>query len=208
MKALAKKIRREWEQTLFWVSVGVFVLTVLLRLIGFGGHEASVPTRKDMPLRKPILSDAAFAFLEAAPKLDVEANNPFGTVVERRPPVRRPWQDQKPKAEPPKPAPAEPPRAAEPPKRAEPPKALPPKPPVTRVVEYLGCTTTPSGAQVGYVETVDPASKKKSRSFVQKGGKLEGVEVQSFSEDALEVRDAKGRVHRIPFGEKKTIAVE
>jgi len=157
------------------------------------------PTPKPAP--KPAVVEKPVETPKPAPK---------PAVVEK--PVETPKPAPTPTPKPaPKPAvvekPVETPKPA--PKPVDPPKPKPkPKPPSIRIVEYRGTMTTTSGERVALVQTKDPVSKKEALRFVKKGGKLLGVEISDFTEDALKVRDSKGRSRSIAFGEQQKIVTE
>ena len=226
MNRLWKAICGEWEKVLFGACVFLLAVVILFWYGGFGAQSRNPYASKRAPPSPSLLGRTAFAFLDKEPEWDAEQNNPFSFAMKQKGKrkARWPWQKKKepgkwkrakpatPKkpakkvAKPPvpKPKPKPKPKPTVKPK----PKPKPKKKPVVRIVRYQGTMTTGSGIALGYVEIIDPKTKKKSLRFVKKGTTIQGVKVQGFSDKHLEIMDLKGRTRKIAYGEEKKIVLE
>jgi hypothetical protein len=188
------------------------VLLVFLGLIGAG-----VGSRRDLgqkrgrtPKYQSLFTGNPTAFLEEIPKAE-GAPNSFDFVTEL-PHKRRPapktkikWRRFTPK---PKVTPKPSARPTVRPPKPKPVVKRAPPPPKYRyeVVKYLFLNPNQSGKQVAIAQFIDPVTKLPRMESLSAGDKIHGMRVHSFTEQALNLIDARGRKHSIPFGEGRKVA--
>ena len=210
MKTIWREIRKDWEPALQWALLAALLALIALISTGVGSRRDLGKKRGRTPEYKSLFTSTNIAFLEDIPEAEGTAN-PFDFATElparRRPPQKTKnvrWKRFKPKsAVAPKPKPAVP----------EPPKPKPvvrkkPPPPKYRFeqVKYLFLNPNQSGKQVAIAQFIDPVTKLPRMESLSAGDKIHGIRVHSFTEQALNLIDARGRKHRIPFGEGARVA--
>ncbi|MCK5803852.1 MAG: hypothetical protein KAI66_13510 [Lentisphaeria bacterium] len=210
MKALWRRIQRDWEPTVQWGMLTALLVLIALICTGVGSRRDLGQKRGRTPQCKSLFTSTSFAFFEDIPAADGAAN-PFDFSTElpgRRPPARKPakinWQKFKPKpAVKPKPKLVKP----RPPKPKPIVKKVPP-PPKYRYAEvkYLFLNPNQSGKQVAIAQFIDPVTKQPRMESLSAGDKIHGIRVHSFTEQALNLIDARGRKHRILYGEAGKVA--
>ena len=225
MRTLGRKMAREWEKTFFWVTMLIFTGVLASWLARYGGDHGPPPFGVAPQPHPSWLSRGALAFLAPSATNDIPRTDPFDYTFTggRKRPKQRPWNKpkltrkgpKKPNIRRPikrKPGPPKPvvttAETPDPPKPVPVAPTVPKKPPEVRIVEYLGIIKTASGKQAAYVKTGDPKTQESRIAFLTEGAKANGVEVQGFSAESLEVLDAGGKTSRIAFREEKKIVIE
>jgi hypothetical protein len=204
MNNFLRTLQQDWEKTL----LGAVLFVLLLALVVWwrsDGIDDSPPPAGRARARKSLLSDTALAFVDEpvnAPEVPGELFS-FGYKVE----VTRPWR---------KPAetsttnrnttPTPPPtRPVTPPK----PKPAPPaEPPASRVLTYRGFMESATGQMVAFVTVLDPATKKSRMERLVTGRDIDGIKIQEFSGDVLDVLAPDGKALSIPKGSRRKIVIE
>lgn len=234
MQKLISKLKSEWEKSLFWAMLLVFLVVFAMRIAPFGDEGGSTVDRKSVDQVKPFLSDRAMAFLGVRPPVKIGPLHAFSfsqrvTRVEKEWPWKKHGAKVKPSVKPkaarpttakpkgPKPVAAKPkgPSAPKPVgKKLVAKKPAPPKvksrPKASRIVEFKGIYISTTGKELAYVRVKDPLAKKKpARSgFWTAGEKVGGVKIGSFDDAQLNVVNPHGVEQAIPKGKQKKIIIE
>ncbi len=91
MKTLLKRLVKEWEKLLFWLTMTFVGVMLVMWVGGFGEDGGNVVSKKSAPSQRSLLTGTALAFLDRIAPPDNEEINPFAFTF-LAPKKKRPWQ--------------------------------------------------------------------------------------------------------------------
>ena len=223
VERVCRSLAREWERTLFWTFLLVTVSCLLVHVWRPTGGSGTVSGDHPKSMRQSLLGSSALAFLDPSASPRNSPVNPFlfvGKPRERTPPRQIPSSNEPASPSPTGPGPSVGARAQTPAaEQASTPAADTSTPdpipapatvasrPAARLIEFCGTMTTATSRFLALVRMKDPETEVETLAFLPQGAKRDGIEIRSFTEQALQILAPAGVECVIRFGEQKRIVL-
>lgn len=210
---VAEKLQKNWEKTLFWLSLLVLVLALAFLLANlFSTKEENLSLSTTAPKPRTLLNENALAFLDDPPSL-AKDENPFF--------FQKTFAVKQPKKQPAENKNAKPPAEN---KKVEPPPAPPPPPPPTptpppakvlkmrylefKTIEYKGSTKSASGETLALISVFDSRTKETKDLTVAQGDMIDDLAVGVVTSDMIVILDKKNQEQSIMLQTSEKVVEE